>query len=439
MVAQMETPMKNLLVISWCMPPLVLARSIQVARMLKSLSEYGWKITVICVDPHSIKISPSDSYLERQYAKYYTTIPVPSREEFLVYRIFWHIFPNFRMSPDEKQVWIPGVMKVIRELLVKKDFSAIISFAQPWSDHLIGLKTHQMSGLPWIAHFSDPWVDSPYYHLNQKQKDTFTKMEESVIRKADAIIFTTSQTASLVMSKYPADWGNKTHVIPHGYDSEIHLESQQHHESKTQPRLKLLHIGSFYLNIRTPEGLLRGLHLLDENLRNQIEVSLIGPNADRYSSLVKQLDLDEVVKLHGPVSYEMSEQLTAEADVLLVIDAPSDNESVFLPSKLVDYLAFRKPILGLTPLNGASAELLERLECPVVSPTDIKSIACVIVEMLQKWKEGNLYVSQTFEKIAGEYHIRQTTKMMDAILLELIEKKISCDKGTQHSAIRGNK
>ncbi|MDO8873693.1 MAG: glycosyltransferase [Methanoregula sp.] len=415
--------MKNLLVISWAMPPLLLPQSIQVARMLKSLAEYGWEITVICVDPQSIKMSQYDPFLEKQYAKYYTTVPVPSNEEFLLYRIFWYIFPNFQQSPDEKQVWIPRVMDVIQELLVKKDFSAIISFAQPWSDHLIGLKAYQMSGLPWIAHFSDPWVDSPYYNFNQKQMTKVKKMEESVIREADAIIFTSSQTVRLVMSKYPPDWGEKTFVIPHGYDSDTDFEVRHDIEQIAKSRLKLLHIGSFYPNMRTPEGLLRGLHLLDENQRNQIEVSLIGPHAERYSSLVKQLKLDDTVILHGPVSYEMSARLTAEADVLLVIDAPSDDESVFLPSKIVDYLAFRKPILGLTPLKGAVAELLERLECPFVSPTDSKSIACAIADLFQKWKNGNLYVSENFEKIACEYDIRQTTKMMDKILSDLVEKR----------------
>ena len=43
----------------------------------------------------------------------------------------------------------------------------------------------------------------------------------------------------------------------------------------------------------------------------------------------------------------------ADADVLLVIDAPSRGPSPFLPSKLIDYLPLRKPILGVTPETGA--------------------------------------------------------------------------------------
>ena len=39
---------------------------------------------------------------------------------------------------------------------------ATVSFAQPWTNHLVGMRLHRDSGLPWVAHFSDPWIDSPY-------------------------------------------------------------------------------------------------------------------------------------------------------------------------------------------------------------------------------------------------------------------------------------
>ena len=60
--------------------------------------------------------------------------------------------------------------------------------------------------------------------------------------------------------------------------------------------------------------------------------------------------------------------------MLLVIDAPAD-DSLFLPSKLIDYLPLGKPILGLTPLRGASADLIRRLGYPVVAPDDEAAIA----------------------------------------------------------------
>jgi hypothetical protein len=43
------------------------------------------------------------------------------------------------------------------------------------------------------------------------------------------------------------------------------------------------------------------------------------------------------------VGYQESLKLMSEADALLVIDAPAD-QSVFLPSKLIDYIGAGRPI-----------------------------------------------------------------------------------------------
>ena len=47
----------------------------------------------------------------------------------------------------------------------------------------------------------------------------------------------------------------------------------------------------------------------------------------------------------GGCPFAESARRAAAADVLLVIDAPAD-ESLFLPSKLIDYLPAGKPILA---------------------------------------------------------------------------------------------
>ena len=56
-------------------------------------------------------------------------------------------------------------------------------------------------------------------------------------------------------------------------------------------------------------------------------------------------------------------KLMATSDLLLVVDGP-DDLSVFLPSKLIDYLGAQVPILGIVP-PGAAAKLLARLDAPV--------------------------------------------------------------------------
>jgi len=81
-----------------------------------------------------------------------------------------------------------------------------------------------------------------------------------------------------------------------------------------------------------------------------------------------------LVKVVSTVSYCQSLALMSSADLLLVIDAPTNNVSVFLPSKLVDYIGSGVPIFGISP-PGTSASLIERLGGYVANPRNVQEIA----------------------------------------------------------------
>jgi len=109
--------------------------------------------------------------------------------------------------------------------------------------------------------------------------------------------------------------------------------------------------------------------------------------------------------------------------LLLTIDAPSDGPAVFLPSKLVEYLIFRKPILGLTPECGASADLLRRAGCPIAPPDDEAAIAATVQGLLHRAAAGTLCVSEAFDSVAEEFDIRRTTGRLHQILVHAFERR----------------
>ncbi len=64
-----------------------------------------------------------------------------------------------------------------------------------------------------------------------------------------------------------------------------------------------------------------------------------------------------LVSLCPPVGYLEALALARDSAALLVIDAPSRSESIFLPSKLVEYIGARRPVWAITP-PGTSADLV---------------------------------------------------------------------------------
>src|SRR5258705_4894076 len=125
--------------------------------------------------------------------------------------------PALRDRTDSNCVRINRSTSAAQRAVTARKFDGLVTFAQPWSDHLVGLRVHRATRLPWVAHFSDPWVDSPYLKLSDARRSVTQHMEADVVREATALVFVTHETADLVMKKYPAEWRNKVDVVPHGF------------------------------------------------------------------------------------------------------------------------------------------------------------------------------------------------------------------------------
>ena len=170
--------------------------------------------------------------------------------------------------------------------------------------------------------------------------------------------------------------------------------------------MRLVYTGRFYAGVRTPLPLLRALAELNDREPLAGARSLVRRAACRGVRARRRGARRRVARaVPRPRAAGRGRAAAADADVLLVIDAPSDGPSVFLPSKLIDYLPFRKPILGLTPEPGASARLLRRLGCPVAPPDDVDAIASALAGLVRRWREGTLAVGESFDGVAAEFDI----------------------------------
>jgi glycosyltransferase involved in cell wall biosynthesis len=425
--------LKRLLAVSWEMPPMYGPRGTQVARALGGLAALGWRPLAVCLDPrrggphwpNGAAVDPPPGVEMRR---------VPSPEEWLAVRAAWRLAPPLRDFPDPARVWVARAADAAARAAAGDGWAGLITFAQPWSNHLVGLRVSRRTGLPWAAHFSDPWVDSPY--ATPRQRSIWRRMEEDVIREATAVVFVTEETADLVMAKYPKQWRRKVHVVPHGFDARSHAATRSHSAqtaescpipssrvAETAP-LRLIYTGRFYAGLRTPRPLLEALALLGtrQSLAGAIEVAFVGPGVADFEPDARALGVAPVVRFHGRVAPALAASMAAEADVLLVIDAPSDGPSAFLPSKLIDYLPFRKPILGLTPEPGASARLLRRLGCAVAPPQDVAAIAAALTDLMTRRRNGTLDVSESFDAVASEFEAGRTARLLHDVLIRAFER-----------------
>jgi glycosyltransferase involved in cell wall biosynthesis len=240
-------------------------------------------------------------------------------------------------------------------------------------------------------------------------------MEATVVHSADALVFVNRHTADRVMRKYPDEYRAKAHVVPHGFDP-AELESIA--PAPRDDRLTLVYTGRFYDEIRTPEPLLRAIAALRERrqaLDRELRVVFVGTPVASHRRLASALRLEKIVEFTGRRSFVESAGWVAAADVLLLIDAPAE-ENLFLPSKLVEYIPARKPILGLTPSCGASADLIRSLGYPVVPPDDERAIAAALEDLIATTRPHQAEPSPSHAVVARDYDIARTTAAFARVL-----------------------
>jgi glycosyltransferase involved in cell wall biosynthesis len=347
---------------TYAYPPAKYPRSIQISRLVK-YSRHS--IRVISCDDDS---AADFTIAEPADGKPAELIRVPRRKLNCLDPRWWL---NKFALPDGYRDW---ALTAAHEALARQYIGprdTFVSFGDPMSDHLAGLTIKRATGAPWIAHFSDPWVDNPYRRRLPVSGWLNRQLEKAVIESADRVIFTSQETIDLVMRKYPASWRNKTHVLPHAFDPAMF--------GAANPRTSgvlVRYVGNFY-RPRTPAALIKALlklHRERPDIIAGLRVELIG---HLHSNINLAAALSELpvglMSVTPPVDYRTSLQMMQDADLLLVIDAPSDT-SVFLPSKLVDYIGAGRPIFAITP-PGASAELVAKLGGRVAHPEHIDDIA----------------------------------------------------------------
>jgi glycosyltransferase involved in cell wall biosynthesis len=405
---------KRLLAISWALPPVLAPRAIQVARTLRGLSARGWMIAGVCADPQTIPRSwQTDPGLSELY-------PDPGPVERVSSRLAWplagRLIPWLHQRPDPFSAWALRAVQAGVALAERHRPDAIISFAQPWSCHVAGMALAQRTGLPWIAHFSDPWVDTAWHARRSRIAQRFSEMaERQVVERSDAVMFVTDEARELVMRKYPSTWRPRTHVLPHSWDPGL----RRPQEVRKSGPCQIVSMGSLD-STRNIGPLCAAVRRLIDSRRlapSDLVVRLIGAAEPGADDVPRRFGIQAQVQVEPPVSFARSLELMQSADALLVLDAPGPGgQSPYLASKTVEYLTARRPVIGLTPLQGPSAALLRRLGGAVAPPEDQEAIAAALSDLVRRYLGRRLQVSHEFDAVAADYEAGRLAAQWDALL-----------------------
>jgi hypothetical protein len=403
----------RLLALSFYYPPANNPRAVQVDRLLRNVH---LPTTLVCAAYNErndrmdhARGSETATFVEDCVRVLYTETAWQKLTDRISHR-FDLVLVNKR--PDKFLNWKPAVVKAVDQLMrnrVDKP-NVLVTFGSPMSDHVIGLELKQRFRLPWLAHFSDPWVDNIFKNYDWLTRLVNVSLEKKVVQTADRLIFTSDETLDLVMAKYPSAYHQKARVLPHAF--EILTDAPATREQSSN--IGIRYIGDMY-GQRTPRPLfsaLKKILVAEPDLLNGVSFEFVGSMHDLK---LDEMGLSELpyglVGFRPTVSYAESLMLMGSADGLLVIDAPAAT-SVFLPSKLIDYIGAGKPILGITP-PGTAAKLITELGGWVSDPSDVESTQNALTDFIHyirqnragacEWGEPNVRSRFGAEAVARKF------------------------------------
>jgi glycosyltransferase involved in cell wall biosynthesis len=300
--------------------------------------------------------------------------------------------------------------------------NVLVTFAFPLVDNIIGLELKRRFKLPWLAHFSDPWVDSPFRTDDRLTRALNTRLEQNVIEAADRLVFTSGETADLVMRKYDPALRSKVRVVPHAFESHLFPKVANYNGEP----LIIRYLGDLYQS-RTPKPLFQALEILsakEPELLQRFRFEIVGDVHDLDVEQMGQSQLrDGQVVFRPRVNYRESLSLMSSASGLMVIDAPvpKNSESVFLPSKLIEYIGADRPIIGLTP-PGTASYLISRLGGWVADPGSPEQVAEILGQFLSfVWeRRHDLETGWGGPAVREEFQAKAVARKFQQVLMELV-------------------
>src|SRR5262249_41708306 len=166
--------------------------------------------------------------------------------------------------PDIYTGWIlPAIvagLKAARESKAEQIFSS----GPFWTNHLVGLALSYLTGLPWTAHFRDPWTTGAWETPTSSFADWLNKLlERIVVTRATAVVSVTEEHSAEFRRAYPLLPADKFFTVPNGYDNEEWEEgpTEKCREQEIEEKFLIAYTGKFYVG-RDPQPLFRALRTL---------------------------------------------------------------------------------------------------------------------------------------------------------------------------------
>lgn len=336
---------------------------------------------------------------------------------------------QFFIFPDSEITWYFNACKLGLNIIFNRPIKIIYSTSPSETNHLVGLKLKEKTGLPWVVDFRDGWMFEPLQKARISSPVRMyveSKLEEKVIKNADRIITVNEINAQDIITRYP-NYAKKVSIIYNGYDRDDLLRIYSSIKIQEKSKFRLVHTGKISLSRAGTEiafelflKALKNMRNNQSSIINDLEVIMLGKLTSQEIKNIEKYGLKDCFCLSGEVSYEKALEYQHNADALLLLITP--NSIGVSTSKLYEYLATGRPILAVTNRSSAAAKLVVEMEAGVVAESDIE-IQYQLENLYNKIKSNQFYAKTRLE--VANFERRKLTGELVEIFNDIIKSYFS--------------
>jgi glycosyltransferase involved in cell wall biosynthesis len=395
----------RILVISPIFPPMADSEAFCGGKFVQELIHFGYEpLVILCTNTRtSTRLDSSRCWKSLEKV----SIDLPKRPIPSTIRLCWFAL---RYRSSSWSGWTRTVVSQAQTFHRRYSFDLVVSRSMPWQAHLAGYWVSSTLRLPWIANVNDPWDFSPFVTNDADRRKWKPNLNVNLwwrrlVARADAIMFPCERLRDHCLKNSRRQSG--AFVVPHISSSCERAESAR--------EFRIVHAGKLGLDDitgRSARSLVEGLEGLLRNrpaARALARLVFVGSLDVNTMRLADDLGLSNNVASVGLVNYEESLQHIARASACVLVEG-AFREGIFLPSKLCDYIAARKPILALSPEIGTVNDLASEGGIRRVSPNDSTEVTEALVELFDAFLTKRLGAYAPPEALVQRFDGRKVTE-----------------------------
>jgi hypothetical protein len=373
--------LKRLLIITYYWPPTGGSGVQRWVKFSKYLPEFGWQPVVYT--PENPEQLARDESLLADIPDCAEVLKTPIREPYTFYRRLTGGKPGQEVNPvnaqrknwkqrlslwirgncfipDPRIGWVRPSVRFLKKYLAEHPVDAVVTTGPPQSVHLIGLGLKKALGLRWIADFRDPWTEMFYYKhlgLSAAADRRHHRLEQAVLDGADLVV----SVSPPVAADFQARTKTPVVLITNGFDeSDFRAEKSGSGSAPAGPLFRLVHTGLFAAD-GNPLNLWDALAArceADPDFRTRLQIRLAGKVDAAVTDAIRARGLGGNLVELGYLPHDETVREQCAADILLLPLRREPEYAKVLPGKIFEYLAARRPVLGIGQEDGAAAAIL---------------------------------------------------------------------------------